>query len=87
MNSKDIQFLTNIDIKYLDDQFDRKIRVKNDKNEEIFFSDFKEIVTNFYKFQKNQFSTNDVLDKIRKKLKESTSSEGEIVVRNIFLYL
>lgn len=81
MNSKDIQFLTNIDLKYLEEQFDRKVRVKNEKTEEIFFSDFKEIVANFYRFQKNPSSTIEVLEKIRKKLKESVASEGELVVR------
>ena len=84
-NNKYIQFLSNIDIKYLDEQFERKIRVKNDRNEEIFFSDFREIVTNFYKFQRNQFPTQEYLDKIRKKLKDSTSSEVELVV-GIYFY-
>lgn len=83
MINKEIQFLTGSDIKYLEDQFDRKVRVKGDRNEEIFFNDFKEIVSNFYKFQKNSTPTSELLEKIRKKLKDSVSSEGELVVRNL----
>ncbi len=81
MNSKEIQFLTGSDIKHLEDQFDRKVRVKSDRNEEISFNDFKEIVNSFYKFQKNSTPTAELLEKIRKKLKDSVSSEGELVVR------
>jgi len=45
------------------------------------YNGYQDIVLSFYKFNKTQTATNDSLEKIRKKLKESTSSEGELVVQ------
>ena len=84
MKNSEIHFLTNIDIKYLEEQFDRRIRVKNEKNEEIFFNDFKDIVLNFYKFSKNQTSIYEKLEKIKKELKDGSSNEGELIICKSF---
>jgi hypothetical protein len=78
MYDNGFQFLINSELDYFEDLFeDRKIEKAN----QITFNEFKDIVMNFKKF--NRMVSSEILDKIKRKLKERQSAlsiETEIAI-------
>ena len=80
MYDNGFQFLTNYELDYFEELFDEK---KQEKTDQIAFTEFKDIVMNYKNF--NRLVAGDICDKIRRKLRDRQSvlaSESEIVISN-----
>jgi hypothetical protein len=76
-------FLSNSEVKYLQGKFDD---LANDDGKNISFEAFREIVLSYNKFKKG--TVLNLLDKIKKTLKEgmSSQSEGKMEISNTYSF-